>query len=314
MKISVIICSHNPREDYLQRTLEGLNKQTLAKNEWELLLVDNASEEPLSATVDLSWHPHGKHIKEEELGLTPARLCGMHAAESELLVFVDDDNILNPDYLEHAVNLAENYPRIGAFGGSSIGEFESEPAEDIQCMIKFMAIQTVAETTWARLPGTKALHAAPVGAGMVVRKSVAMNYAQKVNSDPLRRQLDRVGTKFSSCGDTDMVFCSYEEGFGIGLFPELVLTHLIPRGRLEKEYLLKLAEGIAYSFTILTYLWDRKLPAAPAARSERLLNAYQTIRARMRNGANDSFAQRVNNVRRKAVLEARQHLLDMKDN
>src|ERR1022692_4717847 len=100
MKFSVIICTHNPRPDYLRRTLDALKAQTLPKEQWELLLIDNASKEPLADTWDLSWHPQARHIREEALGLTRARLCGISQSKGELLVFVDDDNVLSADYLE----------------------------------------------------------------------------------------------------------------------------------------------------------------------------------------------------------------------
>ena len=42
----------------------------------------------------------------ERLGLTPARLRGIRESRGELLVFVDDDNVLERDYLEVALALA----------------------------------------------------------------------------------------------------------------------------------------------------------------------------------------------------------------
>jgi hypothetical protein len=57
---SVIICSHNPRADYLGRVLQALAEQTLSKTSWELLLVDNASHQPLEKSWDLSWHPRAR--------------------------------------------------------------------------------------------------------------------------------------------------------------------------------------------------------------------------------------------------------------
>jgi glycosyltransferase involved in cell wall biosynthesis len=75
--LSVIICTHNPRHDYLRPVLDGLGRQTLPLNQWELLLVDNASKENLAERFDLSWHPHAHQIREHELGLTPARLRGI---------------------------------------------------------------------------------------------------------------------------------------------------------------------------------------------------------------------------------------------
>jgi cellulose synthase/poly-beta-1,6-N-acetylglucosamine synthase-like glycosyltransferase len=64
MKLSVVICAHNPRPPYLARVLDALAAQTLPKEEWELLLVDNGSEPELRRQWDLSWHPLSRHIYE----------------------------------------------------------------------------------------------------------------------------------------------------------------------------------------------------------------------------------------------------------
>jgi hypothetical protein len=64
---SVIICSHNPRDDYLSRVLDALRLQTLSMAQWELLLVDNASNDELRRKWDVSWHPHGRHIRKTTL-------------------------------------------------------------------------------------------------------------------------------------------------------------------------------------------------------------------------------------------------------
>src|SRR5690242_12200927 len=99
---SVIVCTHNPRPDYLTRTLAALRGQTLPTHEWELLVIDNASDCPVAEIADVSWHPDGAILKEDTLGLTPARLRGIDRARAELLVFVDDDNVLDTAYLERA--------------------------------------------------------------------------------------------------------------------------------------------------------------------------------------------------------------------
>ncbi|MEP6740882.1 MAG: glycosyltransferase family A protein [bacterium] len=93
--ISVITCSHNPREDYLAQVIEALKNQTLDKQRWEYLLIDNASDKALEKRVDLSWQPNSRHIREENLGLTHARLRGIRESRNEILVFVDDDNVLD---------------------------------------------------------------------------------------------------------------------------------------------------------------------------------------------------------------------------
>src|SRR4051812_12592949 len=102
MEISVITCTHNPRREYLAKVVEALKAQTLALDRWEYLLIDNASAAERKPTVELSWHPHARLAHEPKLGLTAARLLGIAEARGSLLVFVDDDNVLPPDFLETA--------------------------------------------------------------------------------------------------------------------------------------------------------------------------------------------------------------------
>src|ERR1039457_2192213 len=94
--LSVILCTHSPRSNYIRRRLEGLKAQTLPKDQWELLLIDNASEVLLANVLDISWHPLARHVREDELGSTPARLRGIRESKGELLAFADDDNVLAP--------------------------------------------------------------------------------------------------------------------------------------------------------------------------------------------------------------------------
>ncbi len=73
--VSVILCTHNPRDDYLDRVLIGLRGQTLSFQHWELLLIDNASNEPLADRFDIGWYPNGRHVRENELGAIRQRIA-----------------------------------------------------------------------------------------------------------------------------------------------------------------------------------------------------------------------------------------------
>src|SRR5712671_4531106 len=46
-EISVVLCTYNPREDYLRRVVDGLRAQTLPQGQWEFIVVDNASNPPV---------------------------------------------------------------------------------------------------------------------------------------------------------------------------------------------------------------------------------------------------------------------------
>lgn len=260
MQLSVIICAHNPRPEYLRETLAALAAQTLPKAEWELLLVDNASQEALASRWDLAWHPHGHHVREEDLGLTPARLRGIREAHGEVLVFVDDDNVLAPDYLQQARDMANGWPMLGAWGGRIEGRYETPPLEWTKPYLAMLAIREVPRARWSNDYDDGEAH--PCGAGMVVRRSVATAYAEKLRADAVRRGLDRKGKLLISCGDIDLALTAIDLGLGIGMFERLRLTHLIPAGRLEENYLLNLAESMAFS-AILLHSFRQRLPARP---------------------------------------------------
>lgn len=248
--ISVITCTHNPRQDYLDKVLEALKAQTLSLDQWELLLIDNASDRILASEIDLSWHPHARHIREEQLGLTPARLRGIKEATGEVLIFVDDDNVLDLNYLEVSLQISKDWSRIGAWGGQVIGGFEEPPPEWTKPYWKYLGIREFGQDRWSNL-----LHqhdTTPCGSGMCVRKAIADHYAQLVCQDPQRIALDRKGKSMSSSsGDTDLAFTACDMGLGTGQFVALKLTHLIPVTRLQEDYLLRLYEGIYYSHVIL---------------------------------------------------------------
>ena len=259
VRMSVVVCTHNPDEDRLRRVLEALREQTLGKEEWELLVVDNASEERLSGRWDLGWHPRGRHVREDELGLTPARLRGIRETSGALLVWVDDDNVLDRDYLEVAVRLGAQHPSLGMWGGSLRGEFEVCVPEWARPYLVYLAVREVERARWGMNHDCGVL---PPGAGLVVRREVAETYAAAVREMPLRRMLDRRGSELTSCGDTDMVLTGMDIGYWSGVFPSLGLTHVIPAGRLEEGYLLRMVEESSYSFMLLKLVKGLECPEA----------------------------------------------------
>ena len=252
-RLSVIVCAHNPRQDFLHRVLDALKAQTLSKDTWELLLIDNGSKEPLAKTFDLSWHPVGKLIREDELGLTPARLRGIRDSTGELLVFVDDDNLLSPDYLSECQDISAKFTFLGSWGGQVIPEYEKPPSPEMQPFLRYLLIREFQEIRWSN---TVNFHeTAPCGAGMCLRRAVAEEYVSLLARDPRRKVLDRRGDLIFACGDTDMALCARRLGLGTGVFPNLKLLHLIPASRVTESFFLKAAFGGGYSFTLLEYLY-----------------------------------------------------------
>ena len=264
MNLSVIICTHNPKEDYLRRVLDALKAQTLPIEEWELLLIDNASKESLAGKWDLSWHPNARIIYEAQIGLTPARLRGISEAKSDLLFFSDDDTLFDPNYLAEALRISRVWPMLGAWGGQPVPEFESQPPDWTKPYQAMLGLCRTEADCWSNNYDS---YTYPIGAGLCIRRTVASRYSSIVHSSKQRSQLGRTGQGLLAGEDTDMTMTACDMGLGTGRFMSLNFVHLIPNRRLTLEYLLALREGMVFSHIILNSFRPKIFPPKPFLRS-----------------------------------------------
>jgi glycosyltransferase involved in cell wall biosynthesis len=242
--LTVVVCSYNPRDEYLSKTLEALaNQEPFFDNAWELLIVDNASNPALSSRVDLSWHPRARIIREECLGLTYARLRGFRESTGEVIVFVDDDNVLNPDYLRIALSTMTSDPTLGAAGGKAIPRYELAPPDwfgelglDLGCRDLGEAAQFA---SWHGLDTSRRSYpaCAPIGAGMVIRRLAFAAYVSAAENDATRTGLGRRGSDLASGEDNDMMMTLLDLGWQVAYLPQLRLEHMIPAHRVTYAYL-----------------------------------------------------------------------------
>jgi glycosyltransferase involved in cell wall biosynthesis len=259
MQLSVIVPTHNPHPGRLHRTLAALRGQSLPPDRWECLLVDNASN-PALALGD--WHDVGpvnlRLVTEPRPGLSHARRCGCLAARGEILVFVDDDNELAPNYLAEVRQLLADHPRIGAIGGRSLPEFAEPPPDWVREFDSLLALRDLGHrpliSSGLKNPATGCNdypEFAPIGAGLALRRAAAQAWLDRDSSASLP---DRQGANLSSSGDNDIVLCAMSAGWEVAYFPSLRLTHLIPPGRTTREYLGRLNRAIQQSWMrVLTH-------------------------------------------------------------
>jgi glycosyltransferase involved in cell wall biosynthesis len=255
-KASLIICTHNPREDYLRRVLEGLRVQTLPVDEWEFLLIDNGSSSPLAALYDISWHPQGRHVREDRLGLTNARVRGIEESTAGLIVFADDDTVLAPDYLEQALVVEKEWPFIGAWGGRLVPEFEVPLPEWIPNPSNLFSIYDLRTDMWSNLREDTTTY--PLGAGLCVRRAVAEAYVKKWRAKPEMASLGRKGKDLGGFEDLEISGCAIDMGLGAGKSTRLNLTHLIRASRMTPDYFIRYGEDEGSSYQMYRAL--RGLP------------------------------------------------------
>lgn len=238
--LSVVIPTHNPQPHRFTRVLSALSQQTLSAVSWELLIIDNASTVPLELPSSLTnIKRQVRVIHEPRLGLTSARWRGITEAYAELIVFVDDDNVLEPFYLEEVSSIFQAHPRLGAAGGKALPEYEEAPPfwfregmAPLGCRDLGNLEQTFTAYDYAINPSYPPY--APIGAGMALRKVTISTWMATALSSPIS---DRRGKSLSSAGDCDLVLHVLDSGWDVGYFPSLSLTHLMDARRVVPSYL-----------------------------------------------------------------------------
>lgn len=97
--VSVVIPTHN-RPDRIQsclRTLLALNYPN-----YEIVVVDNAPSGPETAQYiqqTYAHHPQIRYVREDRVGGSWARNCGISAAKGEIVAFADDDIVVDSHWL-----------------------------------------------------------------------------------------------------------------------------------------------------------------------------------------------------------------------
>ncbi|TVP78937.1 MAG: glycosyltransferase family 2 protein [Puniceicoccaceae bacterium] len=258
----VAVCTYNPTPAFLAETLDALAKQTLVKEAWDLLIVDNASTTTTAREADISWHPRARYISEPQPGLTAARSRVVQeavTAKAEAILFVDDDNILAPDFLERGLALGCQHSRLGCWGGQLIARFEKTPPQWFAAFKKYLALfELEQDIISAVFKGNHDI--LPAGAGMFLRVELAARYLETMSAHPLRRLLDVNGKDPMRGGDTDMALFVLAENWQVARFRDLRLTHITPAGRTTVEYVARVLEGTACSDVLLRVIHGQPLP------------------------------------------------------
>ena len=97
MRISVIVPTYKPQE-YLWECLDSLRSQTLAEDEFEVLIVLNGCKSPyyenIQRYIEQSNACHFQLIQTDVPGVSNARNVAIEQANGEYLMFIDSDDIV----------------------------------------------------------------------------------------------------------------------------------------------------------------------------------------------------------------------------
>src|SRR5262245_22041049 len=111
--VSFILATHN-RRAVVANTIERVRACGLARHDFELIAVDNASTdgtaEALRDRGDVSLSPLAKNLG------SCAKALGVDLARGSLVVFLDDDSYPRPGSIERMIDHFDSDPRLAAAG------------------------------------------------------------------------------------------------------------------------------------------------------------------------------------------------------
>jgi glucosyl-dolichyl phosphate glucuronosyltransferase len=225
--LTILVCTHN-RSGLLRGALQSLEGQSLSRERFEVLVVDNASTDDTPAVV-AECAARGRLdlrcVREAELGLDAARNRGLREARGEVVAFLDDDARAEPDW---AAELLKGFERHDApiLGGRVDLLWEApRPVWLGDVLLRYLihcdyGPQVVPVTAPPWLYGTN----------VAIRRSLFRQIGL------FRLDLDRKGESLMGGGDTEFFERAHARGHRLLYLPSLVVRHLVPASRLSRAF------------------------------------------------------------------------------
>ncbi len=248
-EIELVICTYNNME-LLRGTLDAIAQQRTSPDvAWSVTVVDNNCTDDTADVVDQfiasGRIPNLRRVVEPKQGIVWARHRGLRDSRAPYVAFIDDDNILSADWVEHAVAFVRAHPQVGAFGGRvEVVFLEDDPPALARQYKHIFAEQDLGEQA-RRLDHDVTPYI--VGAGMVVRCECLLNSVWMTRS----ALVGRLGKVLCSGEDYEMIHYIRSEGREVWYEPAIRLRHLIPSRRTTFDYMIRLRREGSVSHALL---------------------------------------------------------------
>jgi glucosyl-dolichyl phosphate glucuronosyltransferase len=252
--ISIIIPTIN-RAGILSRTLKSVgNRVGTGCTDVEVVIVDNGSVDETASVCQgaqkqfplLTW----RYFLDEMPGLLTGRHRGALEAHGDLLVFLDDDVLLAPTWME-ALRDAFSNPSTVLVGGPSEPRFEIDPPPWMAAL--WHESNNMRSLSWLSLidQGSEKKRTDPcliLGLNYAIRRDTLL-VCGGFHPDIVPTALQR----YQGDGETGLSLKIKARGLGALYHPNLAVTHLIPSSRLTLEAFQHRAffQGVCDSYTVI---------------------------------------------------------------
>jgi len=243
--ISIIICTYN-REKYIYNILQSLAQNDLSTDLYEILLINNNCTDRTEEKCKLFQqdHPHVafRYFVELQQGLSYARNRGITEANGDILIYVDDDALVNKKYIRTYYELFLKEKNVFAAGGPIIPKYETEPP-------KWMSFFTKELLTGYLYQGNKIgkFKRRYPGGGNAAYRKIVFEKTGYFNVD-----LGRKGGNLVGAEEKDIFDKMSAMGMEFYYHPKAILYHIIPKEKLTNDYFNRLTLSIGQSERIRT--------------------------------------------------------------
>lgn len=251
MKISIIIPTRN-RAQNLKNLLEKISKQTVSSDQYEVLVIDNGSQDDTFAVCQeyMKFFVNFRYFYEEAPGLHVGRNKGFQESLTELLVYIDDDIEPPEEWLQNIIKGFED-KKVVLIGGNDIPKFEKEPDPWINDLwIERGDIKILPEFSCILLGSIKKDidPECVYGCNFAIRKEV-LRETKGFHPDGMPNNM----LQYRGDGETYVSRYIKEQGLKSIFIPEASVYHLVSKERMTKEYCFRIyyRTGISLAFSLL---------------------------------------------------------------
>jgi len=240
--VSVVICTYN-RARYLYALLQSLAKGSASPASYEIVVVDNNStdnthNECLRFQKDFP-DVTLRYVVEPNQGLSYARNRGIHESQGEVVVYVDDDALVNENYILTYATFFNNHSQAVAAGGPILPQYDG--CEEPDWMSHYTR-QLITGKLWLGEKEREFPNGAyPGGGNAAYRKSVFEAVGL------FNVELGRKGDSLIGAEEKDLFDKMTTRGMKFYYLPTAILYHLIPPKKLTEDYFNQLTYSIGVS-------------------------------------------------------------------
>ena len=231
MSISVIIATKD-RGPAIAETIDSLLEQDLPSDRYEIILVDNRSttENRLHLEQLCEERPGRlRYVREEKLGLSNARNCGVTASRFEIIAFIDDDAIAPRHWLGNLMRPFEKDPAVFSVGSRVLARFSTPPPDWIDERLG----RYISNFDHGDVPVRLEYNEYPRGVNMAFRRSAFVECGRFLDC------FGRKGNSMMSYEEIELCYRIEKSGHTILYVPDAEVHHVIRGDRLNRAWFLK---------------------------------------------------------------------------